>query len=154
MDASTMAAWWGAISGTLVLVWEIFRWGRSGPRVRVTASPNMKLMTPGVGIDKKTYISVDAVNVGDSPTTLTHFCACTYKNWFDRARGKKSQLFVISPGPESPIPYKLQVGERWSALTDQSRAVASAQGELFYIGVQHVLASKPIYVRVTFNSAG
>lgn len=154
MDASTWAAWWGAASGTLAVVWEVFRWTRSGPRLEVIASPNMQIITPGEGIDETLYINVVVTNGGDAPTTITHFCACTYRNWFDRLRRKKSQQFVINPGPESPIPHKIQVGERWSAMTLQEKAAGLVGDSLFYIGVQHALARKPNYVRVKLASDG
>lgn len=148
MDASTWAAWWGAVSGSLAVAWEVFRWSRSGPKLQVIATPNMQIITPGEGIDDTLYISVVVTNGGDSPTTITHFCACTYRNVFDRLRGKKDQLFIINSGPESPIPHKILVGERWSARILQQKAAELVGSSLFYIGVQHALASKPNHVRV------
>ena len=133
MDASTWAAWWGAASGTLAVAWEVFRWHRSGPRLEVAASPNMQYITPGVSIDETLYINVVVTNVGDKPTTLTHFCGHTYRNWFDRIRGKREKAFVVNTGPESPIPHKLEVGERWSAMTKQDKAIEIAGDSLFYI---------------------
>lgn len=152
MDASTWAAWWGAVSGSLAVVWEVFRWANSGPRLQILASPDMQLITPGYGIDETRYINVVVTNSGDSPTTITHFCACTYRNWFDRLRRKKSQLFVINTGQEAPIPYKIEPGERWSAMTPQKQAMELAGNNLFYIGVQHALARRPNYVRVRLAS--
>lgn len=148
MNASTWAAWWGALSGTLLVLWEIFRWSRSGPQLRVTASPNMQYITPGHGIDETLYINVVVTNKGDAPTTITHFCACTYKNHFARLRRKKERLFVINPGPETRIPCKLEVGEVWTAMTSQQKAMEAASGDHFYVGVQHALANRPRYVRV------
>lgn len=148
MNASTWAAWWGALSGTLLVLWEIFRWLRSGPRLRIMASSNMRLITPGHGVEDTVYINVVVTNSGDAPTTITHFCACTYRNLFAKLRGKREQLFIINPGPESPIPCKLPVGEQWSSRTPQQKAVELAGRSRFYIGVQHALAKRPQYVRV------
>jgi len=151
MDASTWAAWWGAVSGTLAVVWEIFRWARSGARLQVFASPNMQYVIPGQGIDDTLHINVVVTNVGDSPTTITHFVGCTYRNWFDRLRRKRLRLFVITTGPEAPIPFKIAPGERWSAMPPQQQAVDLADGAMFYVGVQHALARRPQYVRVKFG---
>ena len=112
----------------------------------------MQFITPGEGIDESLYINVVVTNGGDSPTTLTHFCACTYRNWFDKLRGKKNQQFVIMPGPGSPIPHKIQVGETWSTMTPQQKAIDLAGDSLFYIGVQHALAENPNYVRVKLTA--
>jgi hypothetical protein len=143
-----MAAWWGAICGTLALFWEIFSWYRSGPRLVVSASPNMQYVTPGVGIDPTTYINVSVTNVGDQPTTLTHFCGHTYHNWLDYIRKKPDKSFIVNTGPESPIPHKIDVGERWSAMTRQDKAIELAGDSLFYLGVVHATQVKPVLIRV------
>ena len=148
MDASTLAAWWGAVCGTLALFWEIFSWYRSGPRLSVTASPNMQLITPGLAMDTTVYINVSVTNVGDQPTTLTNFYGHTYRNWLDRIRNKPDKIFVVNTGPESPIPHKIDIGERWSAMTRQDKAIEIAGGSLFFIGIVHAMRVKPVLVRV------
>ena len=44
MEASEIAAWWGATIATLVLLWDIFKWKRAGPVVTISASPNMTIV--------------------------------------------------------------------------------------------------------------
>jgi hypothetical protein len=119
MEASVLAAWWGAITGTLALIWEMFTWFRKGPRLRLMATSDMQIVIPGVGLDKTLHISVTVRNVGDSATTLTHFCGISYSGWFNRLRRKRSGLFVITTGAESPIPFKLGAGETWSGMALQ-----------------------------------
>lgn len=143
MDASTWAAWWGAIVGTSAVAWQIFCWFRSGPRLKVTASTNMQVVSPDQGTDETLYINVVVVNVGDKPTTLTHLCGHTYRNRLDRLRGKREKIFVINTGPESPIPHKIEVGDRWSAMVGQDSAEKLAGTSILSIGVQHSMQSKP-----------
>jgi hypothetical protein len=148
MDASTWAAWWGAGSGTLAVAWEIFSWLRSGPRLRVTASPNMQYITPGVGFDDTVYIHVNVTNVGDQPTTITHFFGQTYRSRLDRLRNKREKAFVVNTGTESPIPHKIDVGETWYAMAPQLPAEEIASNSLLYLGVQCASHKKPRLVRV------
>lgn len=111
----------------------------------------MILITPGEAIDKTLYINIDVVNVGDRPTTLTNLCGETYKNRFDRLRRKRQKAFVVNTGPESPIPHKLGVGERWSAMTKQEGAKELAGSSLVYMGVLHASHSKAKLKLVRFG---
>ena len=42
MKITDWAAWWGAIIATLVLVWDMYKWKRSGPIINVSASLGIK----------------------------------------------------------------------------------------------------------------
>ena len=150
MDASTIAAWWGAIAGTLAIAWEIFRWFHSGPRLKLSASTNMQTVTPGLGIDETLRVLLNVRNVGDSATTITHFVGVAYANRFSRWRGKREKLFVVTTGPEAPVPFRLEPGATWSGMVIQSQVAAacsSKESEVF-LGVQHATAEKPSLVRV------
>lgn len=35
MDGTDIAAWWGAITATVVLCWDVYKWIMSGARVRI-----------------------------------------------------------------------------------------------------------------------
>jgi hypothetical protein len=39
MQASDIAAWWGAIVATAILFWDIIKWKKSGVTVKVKAVP-------------------------------------------------------------------------------------------------------------------
>ena len=83
-----IAAWWGAAIATLVLGWDVDKHVRSGPRLRVRANPNMEIVGYEVKLGlmetvlpKGTkLIHVDVTNVGDQPTTLTHFVFFAYRS--------------------------------------------------------------------------
>jgi len=42
MKVTDLANWWGAFIATLVLVWDMYKWKRSGPIINVSASPGIK----------------------------------------------------------------------------------------------------------------
>ena len=110
----------------------------------------MQVIRPGIGIDESLWVSVSVRNVGNAATTLTHFCGVTYNNRFNEFRGESSRRFVITTGPESPIPHKLGPGETWSGMVPQEALAASvaASGARLHLGVQHSMAEKPALVRV------
>lgn len=71
MNASDIAAWWGAGVATLVFFWELYQKWASGPKVRISISANM--LSYGDPLrEGKTFVMLRAVNVGDASTTLTN----------------------------------------------------------------------------------
>jgi hypothetical protein len=99
MSATELAAWWGAAIATLVFIWDIFKWKKSGPIVGVSVSPNMHTfggITDGLG--EKTFVVVEITNNGDRKTTITHLVGFHYSSFFLRLRKKQRKtLFVMSP---------------------------------------------------------
>ena len=65
MTPTDVAAWVGAITGSLVLLWDVFKWVLSGVRIRVSAAPNMTAYGSAAALlGMKTCIVVEASNVG------------------------------------------------------------------------------------------
>ena len=102
---TVLAAWWGAIIATAVFLFEIFKWARSGPSLRVTTNPGMRPFNiPGMDAEQDICLVV-VVNNGKAPTTLTHFIYIYYGNWWDRIRRKRDEEGVIvDPGGERTRP--------------------------------------------------
>ena len=146
---SDYAAWWGAIIATLALIWNIVGAIRSGARVFVRVNPNMKVFPEDPITKGKTYISVTAVNRGNSPTTITHFCGFYTESFWNHLR-KKRHNFIINAHPSTgnPVPYVLAPGEEWCNLADQDDIQDKAGKGYLYIGIIHNQKKRPIYVRV------
>jgi hypothetical protein len=151
--ASNIAAWWGAIIATLTLIWNIIVAIRSGARIKVTATPNVKVYPIQPITENKTYISVKAVNHGTSPTTITHFSGYYAKDLWSLVIGKK-QFFVINTHPNlgKSVPYVLGPGEEWSSLADQKDITEKSDGGYLYMGVRHNQSNRPIYKRLKINA--
>jgi hypothetical protein len=119
MSASDYAAWWGAVIATLVFLWELFKWSRSGPRVVVSATPNMSEVSGGE-LHKERSIFVEAVNRGDQATVLTHLVGYVYRDWLHHLLRRKAQPFaVVMNGMGPQLPYRLEPGARWTGGIDQ-----------------------------------
>jgi hypothetical protein len=97
----------------------------------------------------KLYISVTAVNRGNAPTTITHFCGYHTKNLWDLIR-RKRQNFVVNthPGLGKQVPCVLAPGEEWQNMADQENLQESFKGGFLYIGVIHNQRARPVYVRI------
>ena len=151
--ATVIAAWWGAIVATLAFVWEVFRWLRSGPRIQVKATANMKAIgIPGLDNDD-IYILVEVMNSGDAPTTITNYGAHVYEGLIcrlmDRARSRHVGVDPNIFGPS--IPYVLEVGQRWMAGIKQSQfdKALIREGKLYAV-VMHTFSKwRPALAKVT-----
>jgi hypothetical protein len=152
MNASDYAAWWGAGVATLALTWNIYRALRSGPRVKVTATPDIQVFPRTAITGDTVYISVTATNRGTAPTTLTNFVGFHEKTLLDlflRRLLRRRKGFVVFTGPlGQPIPYVLKPGEQWSNVVEQLDLQSHYQGGYLYIGVSHNQRKRPIYAHV------
>lgn len=143
MSVSDYAAWWGASVATLALGWNIYRGLRSGPRVKVTATPDMQSFT-----SDKRYILVRAINRGGAPTTITHLVGVHTKSFFDFLRRRRKQFISPSGLPGDPVPYVLKPGEEWSNVVDQADVQRQCQGGYLYMGIIHNQRKRAVYARV------
>jgi hypothetical protein len=152
VSATELAAWWGAGTGTLVLAWDVFKWFKSGARLRVTAIPNMQFLPSGGGLlnDKK-LVAVEVANVGDNKTTLTHIVVMHYKTIFHKTFRRKpiAQFIVVIPISDQIIPYQLGPGERWAGAIDQNEEQEKMMKKgALYVGACHSSSPNPVLVRV------
>src|SRR5258706_14284729 len=98
---------YAAVVSTFVLGWDAYKWLVSGPKIDVSASPNMKMFGGSVP-EPKTYVSVTAYNVGDRPTTITNLGGMYFDSWWRAyiTRRKPSKAFIINqPSQAQRIPY-------------------------------------------------
>lgn len=143
----------GALIGTAVFVWDIYKWRAARANLRVSASPNMRFVNPLYGTEEKgNLIFVEAVNTGDKNTTITHFVAMNFTSWFSKLRGKAAEaVFIPIPGHQ-PLPHKLAPGERWTGMINQDdlRKKMDSAKQL-YCGVYHTGGLRPCLDRVQFR---
>lgn len=134
MTASEIAAWWGAVIATAVLAWDIFKWLRSGVRLKIRAIPNMQVAGDASG---KNLVFVEAVNRGDKSTTITHCAIYEFASTFNRLRGKRKAQGLV-PYPDGPaLPYELAPGQRWSATVAQAGLLAHFSGGQVFCAIIH-----------------
>lgn len=155
MTPTDVAAWFGAFTGALVLLWDVFKWVHSGPRVRVSASPNMTAYGSAIKLlGTKTCIAVEASNVGQAKTTITHLVGFYYKSPLSKLlRHEPIHSFVVPDPKPGEIPHVMDVGERWIGMMEQNAEVEelSRKGAL-YVGVFHSSGKRPALQRVIIHA--
>ncbi len=151
--ASDYAAWWGAIIATSAFIWNIVSAVRAGARIKITATPNIVYFPPDSTTEGRRYISLTAVNKGNSATTITSFCGYYARNRWD-ILSKRSQNFIVNTTTLShPIPKLIGPGEEWRGMLDQGDLELKKKGARYiYIGIVHNQRKKPLYKRVKLNA--
>ncbi|MCZ7566366.1 MAG: hypothetical protein M5U08_23315 [Burkholderiales bacterium] len=151
MSASEIAAWVGAATGSLALLWDIIKWSKTGPRIAVTAAPNMT----GYGaaeliLGNKPCVLVEACNVGDGKTTITHLVGFYYDSWLKRLFRRKptTSIAVLDPSP-GKVPHVLDKGERWVGMMEQNEElIRMSQDGYLFCGVYHSTSKRPVLARL------
>jgi len=151
-----LAAWWGALVATLVLLWDIFKWETAGPRLRLTVRANY--MTVNIPESEGgTFVMVTVDNIGDSATTITGLGFVYFKNHFNRYRekydGKGMAVVRPSPGDSQPLPYIIQPGGQWLGMADQTEGIKkkSQEGHLI-CRISHSFSERPVERRLVIKS--
>ncbi len=154
MTASEIAAWWGAVIATLVLVWDVVKWKKRTSSVRVKVSPDMSSFNQHEGrFEDDKSIFVEVVNQSEQPITITHLVLYHYSSmWHVLRRKPEMQGAVPRPGGAQPIPYELEPGKRWVGLIDQKdvEEKTGVKGVL-YCGVYHTASNKPALAKTSLR---
>lgn len=153
LNASEVAAWWGAGVATLVFVWNLITAWRSGPRVKVRVSTDWH-MRPSTEPEDPPYIHVRVINNGDQTTTIEALVGRYYSSRLARWLRKKNQQFSVPTPVGCTIPHELAPGTRWTALALQESILADVPHRgLVYIGVAHSQAKRPVLKKVEIPPA-
>lgn len=147
MSPTEIAAWWGAIIATLSFAWNIYRWVRGGARLRVNASPNMKITSD---LNAGPFISVEVTNSGDRSTTITTLHGQIFSNSISVLLRRPQTSFVVpQPMFSIPLPYVLEPGNRWTGMMDQLQLEKDfGKKGILYCGIIDSVKGKSIMKRV------
>lgn len=152
MEANTAAAWWGAICGSVAIIWDVIKWFSSGARLKISSSTNMRILNPITGLNDSKNVTVNVRNVGDRQTTITHFLGYTFESKWKKFRKKPKDTFLITTDAKSPLPFKIEPSGTWIGFADQDQVEKIAKGTpLLYLGVLHSLSDDPVLSLIKFN---
>jgi len=152
LTGTDVVAWWGAVVATVVLLWDIYKWRTAGPRIRFVVNSGMIIMGDPSRA-RQTFISAQATNVGDRPTTITNLVIQHYKTYFAMLRHKPSiSMLVTEPSIEQPLPYVLQPGCVWQGLSPQTEEIeVLAKTGYLVCGLCHSHSDREIDRRVVIR---
>jgi len=146
MSISEVAAWWGAVVASIVLIWDIYKWKTDGPKLNMLVTPNMKCMGDP-SRENITWVFATITNVGSRPTTIKSIGMWYYKNKFNYFRNKV-EFAAIFPNPNDQfrLPYVLKPGEEWVGLVPQDRLYEDIEDKsgCMTIWLSHSHSSKAI----------
>lgn len=119
-SVTDLVAWWGAVIATLILVWDIIKWKKTGTKLRLSVSSGMKVANDPE-LEEDDFIMIIVTNVGDRPTTITQVALKFYNNRWRNLINRPTQQFIIPTFAlkEKPLPHVLGVGLEWMELFKQ-----------------------------------
>lgn len=158
-----MVAWYAAVVATIVLLWDVYKWIKSGPDLKLAASSNMEVYGDP-DLEGQTYIYVSATNRGNIPTTLLTPGFYYYKNWWSWLRSwrpfrvwKRDGSYIIkNPGTiidkKYKLPYVILPGTIWQGLAKQDEQLEQLlkDGLLFFV-LYSSHKGKAVMVRVRYR---
>jgi hypothetical protein len=104
MDPSDWAAWVGAVTGVAALTWEVVKWQREGPRLKVAVSASMIVI--GGGEHQTPMLMAWVTNVGTMATTLTTFGFHTFASGWARLRFRPTKSWVVPVLNIGELPFE------------------------------------------------
>lgn len=125
MDSTTVIAWIGVITGSIgtitgvsALVWDYYKWKRSGPKLRVEVIPGMAMHNPQLPLTNERLLWIRVVNTGNAKTTLTTLAF----SYFPTEPNKKltkpnaTEHFLVTNPLPGRLPQVLETGEQWDGF--------------------------------------
>jgi hypothetical protein len=136
MTSTDIAAWWGAFIATFVLVWDIVKWMRTGPRLRPRIRFNIgypdgrviktaPTATGGTMQELAEYCHIELYNNGDRPTTIISIEATHLTGKDSGQLISSSRRFQAHFGKQ--LPALLGPGEIWSARLEMEDVYSLAE---------------------------
>ncbi|MDF1821045.1 MAG: hypothetical protein P1U64_05720 [Alcanivoracaceae bacterium] len=155
MDNTQIVAWWGAIVATLVLLWDVVKWLKFGPKIKKRVALNTgyfdgavvskEKIENGEVTTREVYCHVELVNVGTAPTTVMGISA-THKPIKGKAQiGAACQAFEAHYGKH--LPQVIAPGEVWSCRLPMSHyhSIHKHGAPEIHVSLSHL--AKPLVVR-------
>ncbi len=70
-------------------------------------------------LGKEVCILIEANNIGDGKTTVTHLVGFYYDSWIKQFLRRKPKNSMVVPDPTpGRLPYVLDKGERWAGMME------------------------------------
>jgi len=148
MGTTDIVAWIGAISGMSAIIWDVYKWYRTGPRLKVTAKCNMETLSPSNG--NQTFIVIRVSNTGTAMTTLRTLRLETRKYcWSIRPM---RQAIALPHNSGQRLPFELGPGQEWTGAILQDKELANRARTLaLYCVVDHSFSTRPAKARLKLN---
>ena len=116
MNGTDIAAWWGAIIATLVLVWDIYK--------QRSRKPILFINTTEI-VHPNSLIEIQVSNLGSKATTITEvYVHPVPGRVIDKLTGEEKMIpsggyrSSVKPDERFPLPHRLEPGGVWVGSID------------------------------------
>lgn len=150
-DEVNLVAIYAAFVSSVVLIWDIIKWWRTGPRLHGHAKGNMQMIGGARGRDPSSYIVFTVYNRGSANVTLTNVGLLAYSSRWAKFRRKSDRSFVVNATGDTgyTVPYVLKAGEQFMTLARQdSELEALTRSHQVYGAIYHTYGDKPLLLRI------
>ena len=150
-DKIDPVAVYAAIVATCVLIWDVIKWLKSGPRLFGKAKAGMRLVGGPGDDDQSSYIVFTIYNRGAAPLTLTNLGIVAFSSWWHRLRRRPEHTFIVKTGRHvgHSVPHVLKPGEQFMTLARQNEQLeALSRSHLTYGAVYHTHSERELLVRI------
>lgn len=156
MTPTEIAAWYAATVSTSVFLWDIVKWFRNGPRLRINTKCNVsypdgrviertQLEGGGEAATLADYCHIEVLNVGGQPTTLIDIQVKNEPSVNGRQVSYSGPAFLTHSGSKA-LPTLLGPGEMWSGRIEMTCIETIAENGRPIIQVRSSRNAKPIQV--------
>lgn len=156
MISTEVAAWYAATVSTTVFLWDIVKWLRNGPRLRINTECNVAYPDGKViekrqldsGVEAATladYCHIEILNIGGQPTTLIDIQVKNEPSANGAQISYSGPAFHTHCGSKG-LPTLLGPGEMWSGRIEMSCIDAIAEHGRPVLHVRSSRRPKPIEV--------
>lgn len=121
MNTTDVLALWGALVATSVLIWDFFKWKSEGPKIRISANANIKVLGDE-SLEGGTFISIDIRNVGGGASTILKIGFVHFENRWMKLLGRRHGPFywVVKHHSQQSLPHFIESGKVWHGLANQN----------------------------------
>lgn len=119
IDTDLLAIYAAAVA-TVVLLWDIYKWKISGPRIRFRVISDMEILGDPRVSSESIFIHAEATNVGNLPTTVRILGVRHYNGWLGCIFRRADYKAIVPETVLQPLPHLLEPGKIWSGLIVQT----------------------------------
>lgn len=155
MAAGTSAvAVLGAMTGVVSLGWQIFKYLKEGPVLRLSVTESSYAVWQHADRAGPVYV-MSVASKGALATTLTGVFLVHYRQpaWVSRLHRRRPFDISAFPRPqELQLPYKLNTGDQWTGLIPKSYFdLPGYPTRYVYLAIYHTYRRRPALVRVRLD---
>lgn len=152
MDKISWVAWWGAVLSSIVFAWDIYKWARKGPRVKVLTRCHVSYSDARVVSTQQTehgtsteladYCHIEIANLGETATTVISLEAMHDRKKTEPQASVSGSAFQQHHG--KVLPAVLAPGGMWSGRIEMGNISFLAKRGRPYIAVRCSHKDQPI----------